>query len=115
GWISAILFTLSYGAIVYTRWLSSHPLSIPLSVLFFYCLFQYLNGKKNALFGVAIVYGLVGQTEFLNFIFFAAILIITAIAFRKEFFAFSKKFLFLNFLILAVFSTGNYLLFDIRN
>lgn len=115
GNISALIYTFSYGVIVYSRWLSSHPLSIPLSVLFFIFIIRFINNKKNALFGAAICFGLLGQSEFLNFLFFGVILLLIIINFRKLFIKENKITLIISIALLIFFSTANYIVFDFRN
>src|SRR3989338_11278546 len=68
GLISAVIFVVSYGAIVYSRWLSNPPLTIPLSCLFFLFIHKYMQGKKLFLLYACIIFGLLGQVEFLNFL-----------------------------------------------
>ncbi len=115
GIISAVLFTCSFTTVVYPRWLSTHPLAIPSSTLFFLFLIRFLKGSKWSLFLCAIFFGLLTQSEFLNILFFSFIVIsVVAIYFGK----FRKQnILYLLFCLLtaAVFSFGSFLLFDIRH
>lgn len=115
GLIASLLFTVSFGAIAYSRWLSSHPITIPLSCLFFLGLVFFIKGKKKYLFLTTVTYGLVGQAEFLNYLFFGIMLGLVIIVFRKEFFKQKKTFLLLNLAILLIVGFSNYVLFELRN
>lgn len=115
GLIASILLTVSFGVILYSRWLSTHPLVIPLSVLFFLGVVYFLQGRKKWLFLAGASFGLVGQAEFLNFLFFGAMLFVIIILYYKKFLHAGWKFLTLNVIILLLFSVGNYVLFDIRH
>src|SRR4051812_14785603 len=44
GMISSLIFTFAFTPIVYARWLSTHPLAIPLSCLYFVFLTRFLKG-----------------------------------------------------------------------
>lgn len=117
--IASILFTFSYSVNIYSRWLSSHPLVIPLSVLFFLFLNSFLKEEKEKpnkwnLLLVAFWYALLGQAEFLNFVLFGSILFITFLIFHKTFLK-NKKMFFFSLFIMMVCSIGNFALFDIRN
>lgn len=115
GIISSVFFTFSFGVIVYPRWLSSHPLSIPLSVLLFISLFKFIQGKLKWLYIATIVFGFLGQSEFLNLIFYLVILLVFIFLNRKVFFETDKISLFVSSLLLIIFSIGNYILFDVRH
>lgn len=115
GFIAAFLFAISYGSIIYSRWLSSHPLSIPLATLFFFFLYRYKKGDVKSLLGVAISFSLLGQAEFLNFLFFGLVLLVIFVVERKKLFKEKRSTLAIFLLSLVVLSTINYILFDIRN
>lgn len=115
GLIAAVLFTVSFEAIVFARWLSGQPLSIPLSCLFFLFLYIFVKGNRNGLVGAAIVFGLLGQVEFINFLLFGGILLGVVVVFRKKFRKQKILFLFLAFLLLLVFSAGTFFIFDLRH
>lgn len=115
GLIAALLFTVSYQSIVYSRWLSTHQLVIPLSCLFFIFLYRFLKGKNKSLLGVAITFGLIGQAEFLNYLFFTVILGVIIIALWKRFIKVSPLYLLFCLIVLILVSAGNYILFDIRH
>lgn len=115
GVIASILFTVSFGAISYSRWLSSHPLTIPLSCLFFLGLVLFLKGKRKYLFLTAATYGLVSQAEFLNYLFFGTMLGLVVLVFRKEFLKQTKMFLAVNVAVLLAIGFSNYALFELRN
>jgi hypothetical protein len=112
--ISSIIFTFSFGLIAYSRWLSNPPLSIPLSIIFIYFLHGLLKGKRKFLIPLAISFGILGQAEFINFIFFGFILLISFLKYHGVFL--KDKFIFISSIFFAgVFSFGTYLLFDIRH
>lgn len=115
GLIAASLFTFSYLSIVYPRWLSTHPIVIPLTCLFFIFLHKFLHGNNKSLLGVAITFGLIGQAEFLNYLFFTAILCLVIIRYWKKFISLTLSYTLLCFFILVVVSIGNYILFDMRH
>lgn len=115
GLLSASIFVVSYGAIVYSRWLSNPPLTIPLSCLFFLFIHKFLQGKKIFLLYTCIIFGLLGQAEFLNFLFFGVISILILLVFRNTIRKQNKLFLMFCVLFLIAFSTGNYLIFDFRH
>lgn len=115
GMLSAIIFTFSFGAIVYSRWLSNPPLSIPLSALYFLFLYRFLKGDSLSLIWASIVFVLLGESELLNFIFFGITTLLIIIVFKSEF---RKQKLWnkiIGLSILIIGSLGNYLLFDIRH
>lgn len=112
GIISAILFAVSYGVIVYSRWLSQPPLAIPISFLFLLFLFRFLKGNKRALFGIAIFAGLLGQVQFINYLFVPLFLIYVVLRFRKKI---SRNMLWVSTVLFLITAWGNFFLFDVRN
>jgi 4-amino-4-deoxy-L-arabinose transferase-like glycosyltransferase len=115
GLILAVLVTVSFGSIVYARWLSGQPLLLPLTFLFLLFATLFLKGKQKALLGMAVTFGLLGQIEFLNFFFLLFILLTIIIIFRKEFRATNKLILLFSVLLLLVSSATSYVLFDLRH
>ncbi len=115
GIFAALIFTVSYGAIVYSRWLSNPPLTIPLSCLFFLFINRFLQGKKIYLLFACIVFGLVGQVEFLNFLFFSVMSLLIFLVFRNPLQNQNRLFLMVCALFLIVFSIGSYMIFDFRH
>lgn len=115
GLVSAAIYVVSYGAIVSSRWLSHPPLSIFLASLFFLFLIKFLKGKRFYLLFASAAFGLLGQAEFVNYLFFGVLVLIIVFLYRKEFFRQRLSFLLLAFLVLCIFSVGNYVLFDLRN
>lgn len=115
GFIAAILFTISFGAISYTHWLSSHPLVIPLSAVFLLSAYEFLTGKKRYLLLVSLAYALLGQAEFLDYIFFGGILIALIIVFFKDFKKQSLPFILFNCSVIFIFGFLHYVLFELRN
>lgn len=115
GIFSAIIFTFSFGAIVYSRWLSNPPLSIPLSGLYFLFLYRFLRGHSLSLIWASVVFFLLGESELLNFIFYGAITLLIIIIFNKEFRKQKIPILIISLSILIIGSFGNYALFDLRH
>ncbi len=115
GLVAAILFAFSFNAIVYARWLSNPPLSIPLVTMAMFFLIDFLKGNKKSLLGYSICLGLLGQVEFLNILFFVAITLCVIFVFFKRFRKTSAVFLLINFLIVSLLCVGSYILFDIRH
>jgi hypothetical protein len=109
------LFTVSYVAIVYSRWLSSQPLAIPISTLFFLLYYLYLTKKDWYLLAIALVFGLLTQIQFLNLIFFTAIFGVLLIIHHKRFIQTNIVILCAAAVLLAATTFGNFLLFDIRH
>lgn len=115
GIFSAIIFTFSFGAVVYSRWLSNPPLSIPLSGLYFLFLYRFLRGHSLSLIWASIVFFLLGESELLNFIFYGTITLLVIILFNNEFRKQKLSNLIISLSILIVGSFGNYALFDLRH
>ncbi|OGG24130.1 hypothetical protein A3A79_02980 [Candidatus Gottesmanbacteria bacterium RIFCSPLOWO2_01_FULL_43_11b] len=115
GITSAILFAVSYGAVVYSRWLSQPPLAIPLAFLFLFFLFRFLHGKKTSLIGVAVCAGLLGQVQFINYLFVPLFLVYIIFRFRKKFINIPKNIIWGSLVLFLITAWGNFLLFDLRN
>ncbi len=115
GFLSAVLFTFSFGLIVFSRWLSHPPLVIPLSCLFFLFLTRFLKGDKKSLIFLSVVYGISGQMQFLSYIFLGVVLLISIVVYYKKFLALSKIFLIFNMLLLSLVAFGPIILFDLRH
>lgn len=115
GFIAAILFTVSYSAIVNSRWLSSPPLALPLVCLFFYSFTRYLKGSNRYLLLSALSFGLLVQSQFLNLILFSVILLFLIIIFCRRILATPLRILLPAFLILGLTSIGNFVLFDLKH
>lgn len=115
GFLSAALFTFSFGLIAFSRWLSHPPLVVPLSCLFFLFLTRFLKGDKKSLLFLSIVYGLCGQVQFLSYIFLGAALLVSIVVYYKKFLSVSKIFLVGNILLLGLVAFGPILLFDLRH
>lgn len=115
GIFSAILFTVSFGSIIYSRWLSNPPLSIFLSGLYFLFIYRFLRRDSLSLIWASIVFFLLGQVEVLNFIFFGAITLLIIILFNKEFRKSKLSILIISLLTITIGSFGNYVLFDLRH
>src|SRR6266567_449887 len=110
GLIAALLFTFSFNAIVYARWLSNPPLSIPFATMTMFFLFSFLKGNKRSLIGYAICLGLLNQAEFLNILFYALITIVTIVIFFDRFKKVSPVFLLGNFFLATLLSVGSFIL-----
>lgn len=115
GIIAAILFTFSYGAIVYSRWLSTHPLSFPLATGFILSIILFLKGNKYGLYAAAIIFGLLGQAEFLHFLFYGVLVLFIILWYRSYFLKLTKRQVLIASLLLIIFSSSNYILFDIKH
>ena len=115
GLIASLIFTFSFGSIVMARWLSHPPLVIPLSLLFFLFLAKFIKGENKYLIPTAIMYGLVSQTEFSNFIIFAFIILFTVIFFFKRFREQKIYVLFISVFLVIFSPIFNFILFDLRH
>lgn len=115
GLISSFIYTFSYAAIVYSRWLANPPLSLPFSILFFLFLIRFIKGDNKSLLLTALMAGLLGQSEFINFIFFIPILIVAFLINIRRFKQVPVLITILSFVIFVLFSFGTYLIFDIRH
>lgn len=115
GYIASILFAVSFGAIVYARWLANPPLSIPLSVLFFLFLMRFIQGKRWYLIGVAVAYGLLGQAEFINYLLFAVIGAACFLFYRNELKRVRFAVWFTAFVVGSIVAFAQYILFDLRH
>ena len=115
GIIGAVVFTVSFLFIVYSRWLSNPPLSIPLSLVFMICLTRFVRGRQPYLLAVAFLFGLLGQAEFINFLLFGVIGALVFITNREKI---RKTNLFMAGAALVVWlvtSFATYILFDLRH
>lgn len=115
GIIAAVLLTVSFGAISYTHWLSSHPFVIPLSALFLLAIYEFIMGGKKYLILAALSYSLLGQAEFLNYLLYGGIVLVLMVFFFKDFKRVPLKITFLSILIIIVFGFLHYGLFELRN
>ncbi|HVZ58940.1 MAG TPA: glycosyltransferase family 39 protein, partial [Patescibacteria group bacterium] len=115
GLIAAMLLTVSYAAVVYSRWLSAQPIAIPFVCLFFYAFVRFLKGSKSYLLLAAFSFGLLVQSQFLNLLLFSAILMVLVAIFYRHFIKTPLSLLISSVAILGVTSLGNFLLFDIKH
>lgn len=115
GIIAAIIFTVSFQAVVYPRWLSSHPLAIPLSCLFFIFFYRFLKGSKKDLVFASVALGLLNQAEFLHIIFFSTITIMLFLFYFKNFRKENPIFVLLCTFIAVALTGGTYILFDLKH
>lgn len=115
GYIAAIMFAVGYVFIVYARWLSNPPLSIPLSMLLMLSLSRFIQGKPKYLVIAAIMYGLVGQAEFINYLLFGIIGILILAMYWKQFITTKLIVIVMSFAAGLVTSFGTYILFDFRH
>ena len=115
GIIAAILFTVSYGAIVYSRWLTQVPLAILFSFLFLWQLFRFLNGKYHALIWTAVAAGLLGQVQFIYFLFVPIFLAYIVLRFRKQFSHTPRSIIFASVASYLLVGWGTYVIFDLRH
>ncbi len=115
GFIAAILFTVSYQAIIFSRWPSSPPLGIPLVTLFNLFFYRFLRGSKKDLLFAAIAFGLLNQIEFLHIVFYSVIAVALFILYFKQFKKLNKLYLAICILIAILTTAGTYILFDLRH
>lgn len=107
GIIAAVLFTFSYGAIVYSHWITQVPLAIPLSFLFLWQLFRFRNGKSRSLVWVAVSAGLLVQVQFIFALYIPIFLLFAGIGLRKI--------SLLSFVLYVSVGFGTFFLFDLRH
>lgn len=116
GIIASILFTFSFGLVVYSRWLSGQPLTLPLTALFYFTLMQFLKGKRWYLLLTAISFGLAGQAEFINFLLLGITGAVIVLYQHKQFLAKNaRSAVLVSFFVMCLFSVGNFALFDLRH
>ncbi len=115
GILAAILFAVSYGAIVYSRWLTQVPLAMPFSFLFLWSLFRFLNGEKRALPWVAVSAALLGQVQFIYFLFVPIFLAYVIVRFRKHFSHTPRSIIYWSIASYFLVGGGTYLAFDLRH
>jgi hypothetical protein len=74
GLFTAGIFAVSFGFIVYARWLSGQQLSLPLAFLLLYCMQKYEEKPKSLyLLICAFLMGLLGQVQFINYLYLAVL------------------------------------------
>lgn len=108
--ISALFYTVSYGAIVYPRWLSTHAF-VP--SFFLLSLYLFLKARKRAVFLPLSFFfaAATAQLEILNVFYLVPLYTLLIIVYRKSF---SKlNVIFSTFVFFVSFS--NFLLFDLRH
>lgn len=113
--IASVIFTFSFGSIVFARWLSNPPLTILLSGLLMWSFVKFLKGKDHFIFLTAIFFILIGQVEFINFLLFGVLLILFGLVFRNRFIKLGFVKLFLTIGLGVIGSVLNYLVFDLRH
>lgn len=115
GIIAALIYSVSFGAIVYSHWLMNPPLAILTAGLFILFMQRYLKGSDRDLILAAVFFGLTAQIAFLN-IFFMSFLTLVLIIFNFKRFKTTNFLYLIGSLFLAGFITfGTYILFDIRH
>jgi hypothetical protein len=115
GFIAAGLYTISFLGIVYGRWLSNPPLSIPLSLLCIWSVLRFLQGDRRYIYLTAISFALLGQSEFINFLLFAGVALVVIARFWEKIRITPIVFTGAALLLGIALSLGNYLLFDMRH
>lgn len=115
GFLAAIIFAISFLFIVYARWLSNPPLSIPLSLLFMLSLLRFVRGRSWYFVASAFLYGILGQTEFINFLLFGLIGLATCVWMGKRFLKTKPVVLFIACIVGFISSAASYILFDVRH
>ncbi len=115
GMWAAVLYAVSFGAVVYSRWLSQQPLVIPLSFLFLFFVFRFLRGSPRALVGAAATAALLGQVQFINFLFVPVFLLVLGFWKRKSIRYPGARIAVAALLTFAVFGLANFVVFDLRH
>lgn len=115
GLIGAALFAASFLFIIYSRWLSNPPLSIPLSLAFMLCLLRFIRGKQFYLIAVAFIYGLLGQAEFINFLLFGVIGALIILIHWNKIWKTKPLIVGTSLMLALVTSFATYILFDLRH
>lgn len=115
GYIAAILFAFSYLLIVYSRWLSNPPLSIPLSMAFMLYLLRFIRGKELYLVAVVGLYGLLGQAEFINFLLFGVIGGVAILLYWKQLKQTKPIIISIAICVGFITSFATYVVFDVRH
>ncbi len=115
GLIAGTLYAVSFESIVYARWLSNPPLSLIFSVGLILCLARFLKGNHWYLLGVGILYGILGQLEFINYLLFGTIIIATFIRYFHVWRKTKWKILLTSTLLAMFMGFGTYILFDVRH
>ncbi len=115
GCISAALFAVSYAFVVYARWLSNPPLAIPFSMLLMLSLVRFIRGNPKYLIASAIMYGLAGQAEFINFLLFGVIGLLALVIFWKQSIRTNISVIVYSIIAGIIISAGTYILFDLRH
>lgn len=113
--IASTLLAVSFQGIVYSRWLSNPPLSILFSILFFLFLVRFLKGKPWNLVCAAIMYGLVGQVEFINYALFGVVGVAVLLLYLRMFKKIPIRIIFFSVVAGGVCAFGTYILFDLRH
>lgn len=113
GLLSALLYTTSFHAIEYSRWLSNPGLSLPLSAIFFLSVMKAFRGKKIFVYLFALSGALLGQVEFINFLFVIPIVFFVFFQLVKK--GFSIKLVTVALTLFLFFSGVNYVIFDFRH
>lgn len=112
---SAVLYTVSYGVIASSRWLSNPPLSIPFSVLYMFFTVRLIQKKYLSIIGVVISYALLGQAELINFVLFGTIGLIVLVRYRATLVHIPKPLMVIAGILLVVLSIGNFALFNVKH
>lgn len=115
GLIAATLYSISFLGVVYGRWLSNPPLSIPFSLIGMWILLRFLQGKKYYMFLLVISFACLGQAEFINFLLFAGVVGVIGIRYWKRIRITPVPVIGLGLFVGLMASLGNYVLFDIRH
>lgn len=115
GLLSSAVFTASFGVIVYSHWLSGHPLTIPLSALFLIFFNRFIKGSDKNLIPAGALLGLIGQAAFLNYFFIAFIVVVAVVLFYRRFYKMKRIILVISLLTALFFSLINYVVFDLTH
>lgn len=105
GIFAAVLYTVSYGSIVYSRWLTQVPLAIPLSFFFLWQLFRFKNEKNSGLVWAAVSAGFLVQVQFIFALYIPIFVLFSGL----------KKLPAYALFLYVVIGFGTFLLFDLRH
>lgn len=112
GVIAALLYGTSYGAIVYSRWLSHPPLASFFTLLLFYSLYRLITGDSKFVILSIIAFAGIFQLEIVAALSFLPAIVVILFLFRPI--VKDNKIKIISFLI-AAFSFSPYYLFDLRH
>lgn len=81
--IAAILYSFSFGGIIYPRWLANPPLAIPFIILLFLAIVKIIKGSKRHILILAISLGFIIHLEVVSFILLLPLIISLPFLYRN--------------------------------